>query len=81
MAQGTIHRHTRHWRIGALAALAVIAGAVMATANGGLSLTTGSVQMTLGVSAETGLEIRFLRALPKSHGPAVPQLSGKIRQG
>lgn len=79
MAQGTTH--TRHWRIGALAAIAVIAGATLASANGGLSFTAGGVQMTMDVTAESGLDIRFMRAVPENHAPAVPQLAGHGHKG
>ena len=50
----------RNWMIGALAAIAVGVSAMTCTLNGGLSVTAGHVEITMNLTPDGGLAIRFI---------------------
>ena len=52
----------RHWIAGLAAVLAFLAMGTAASASQGLSLKAGSVEMTVDVTGDRGLAIRFTRA-------------------
>ncbi len=60
MTKGTFLR--RSWMIGAIAVVAVAASAVNCSMNGGLSVKAGTVEMTMNLTADQGLNIRFMEA-------------------
>ena len=60
MTQGILS--ARSLMIGALAAIAAAAFAVNCCMNGGLSVRAGTVEMTMNLTPDQGLNIRFMEA-------------------
>ena len=60
MRKGTFNQ--QNTRIGAGIALMILAAIAAMTATSGLQITAGDVEMTMDVTAERGLQLRFGRA-------------------
>ncbi len=60
MRKGTFNHYNA--RIGAGIALLILAAIAAMTATSGLRITAGDVEMSMGVTAESGLQLRFGRA-------------------